>query len=481
MLPPLIQRRRSQAHRSRERGVTMAIVAMTLLAVISMAAISIDLGSLYEAKAEAQRAADLGALAAARVISLEGITGDPTNGDGSWKNICGGATSAASVAAISIAQGQKNSVNGSPAPNVVVYYGTDTSVGIDQDCTGLGTSFAVNPVVKVSVQQPTLPTYFARIFSLVIPGAGGNSGVSATATAEVFNPSGSGSVGSGMVPVQPRCVKPWIIPNRDPGNAVAPNYFVNLDGTIANPGVNQLGAGVIGETFNINADCKAGTANCEIAFGNIYDNPPIWNSPNLPNTLEYVPSLVSGTPLAVASNKSCSLSDTYQSAVAGCDQTTVYACGVVGGTTADLTENPLNPSGPAGDSPTGASCLINESTGRDTLVLSPTPPIPAYPFQIQAGFGSPLIGTSVAAGDIVTVSNSIVTLPIANFGGVPMVGTQPSVTIVGFLQVFINQINPDEGLSVSVLNIAGCGNGSAPGTPTAAGTSPVPIRLITSP
>ena len=42
---------------------------------------------------EAQRAADLGALAAARIISLEGVTGDPTAGpsDVAWTDICGGA------------------------------------------------------------------------------------------------------------------------------------------------------------------------------------------------------------------------------------------------------------------------------------------------------------------------------------------------------------------------------------------------------
>jgi|SRR5579862_852337 len=475
MLPPLIQHRRSQAHRSRERGVTMAIVAMTLLAVISMAAISIDLGSLYEAKAEAQRAADLGALAAARVISLEGITGDPTNGDGSWKNICGGATSAASVAAISIAQGQKNYVNGSPAPNVVVYYGTDTSVGTEQDCTSAGTNFAVNPVVKVYVQQLSLPSFFSRIFSLVVPGAGGNSGVSATATAEVFNSSGSGALASGMVPVQPRCVKPWIIPNVDPGNSS--NAFIKADGTIGNPGVLQLppGQGVIGESFTINADCVAGASNCEITpTKNILDNPPTYNGANnpTPKILEYVPSLVSSvTPVAVASNKVCSLSGSYQSVIAGCDQTTAYACGSSAGGTVDLTENPL---GPSQDSVAGASCLINQG-GADTLAGYP----PAnYPFQIVAGSGNPLTQAGVKAGDTITVSNSIVTLPIANFL-VPLTGNQPTVAIVGFVQVFIDGINSDGSMPVTVLNIAGCS--SSPANGAVFGTSPVPIRLITSP
>ena len=77
MLPPLIRRpRRNSEPRSKERGVTMALVAITMVAIISMAALSIDIGTLYEAKAEAQRAADAAALTAARVISISGITGD---------------------------------------------------------------------------------------------------------------------------------------------------------------------------------------------------------------------------------------------------------------------------------------------------------------------------------------------------------------------------------------------------------------------
>ena len=77
MLPPLIRRpRRNSEPRSKERGVTMALVAITMVAIISMAALSIDIGTLYEAKAEAQRAADAAALTAARIISLSGITGD---------------------------------------------------------------------------------------------------------------------------------------------------------------------------------------------------------------------------------------------------------------------------------------------------------------------------------------------------------------------------------------------------------------------
>jgi Flp pilus assembly protein TadG len=479
MLRPLIERR---GHYSpfevRQRGVTMALVALSLVALISMAALSIDLGSLYEAKAEAQRAADLGALAAARVISLEGVTGD-TGGpaDTAWGDICSSESSPASLAAINVAQ--QNLINGAAASKVTVTYGVDGN--FSADCTadqGRGfTGFTVNPLVQVYVQQASLPSFFSRIFSLV-GGGTSNSGVSATATAEVFNSSGSGSL-SGMVPVQPTCVKPWIVPDADPGNNNGQNSFVDPGaGTITNPGVYQTaGTGVIGETFTLNADCQpGGGGGCRLI------NPlPQGNG----GVLQYLPAAISGTPIAVASNASCSSLNSasmYQLAIAGCDQTTKYACGTPNGATADLTENPLTPIGTGGDTPTGVACLINNSqTPADSLAgyssVPPPPTVSTYPFEIVAGSGNPYIQAGVGSGSIVTTSNSIVTVPIANFTGA-LTTTQPAVTIVGYLQLFIDTLNNDGSMVVTVLNVSGCGDGSA-GSPTANGTSPVPIRLIT--
>src|ERR1700691_3783512 len=215
MLSPLIRRPRKNASNdaySKQRGVTLALVAVSLVALIAMAALSIDVGTLYEAKAEAQRAADAAALTAARLISISGVTGDPNN-TSSWQAVCGtGGT--ATLAAQAVAQSQPNFVGGA-APTAKVTYGPGAGVG---DCSGLAgatSNFTVNPTVTVYVQQAKLPAFFARVFSLV-GGASSNSGVSATAMAEVYNPSGSSSLASGMVPVQPRCVKPWIVPNRDP-------------------------------------------------------------------------------------------------------------------------------------------------------------------------------------------------------------------------------------------------------------------------
>lgn len=62
MHPPLIRRPGNKvAVRDREQGVTLALVAIGIFSVIAMAALSIDVGTLYEANAEAQRAADAAA------------------------------------------------------------------------------------------------------------------------------------------------------------------------------------------------------------------------------------------------------------------------------------------------------------------------------------------------------------------------------------------------------------------------------------
>jgi len=477
MLSPLIRSPRRSAEppsadpRSNERGFTMVLVTVSLVAVIAMAALSIDVGTLYQAKAEAQRAADAAALTAARVISISGITGDPNNGssDGSWSAICGGGGSAATLSAISVAQ--QNLINGAavPAANVTVNYGVGTAGASSATCVGLGAGFGVNPVITVKVQSAKLPTFFARVFSLIPGGTSSNSGVSATATAEVFNPSDSGTLAGTVIPVQPRCVKPWIVPNADPKNPG--KRFVHLgSAAIESPGISQLAGGVIGESFNLSADCNSpGTPGaCTLI------NPTPSATTGTPGTLQYIPALISGTPAAVPS---CSLNPGFQSDIAGCDTTTVYACGTANGAQYDLTENPVNPSGASGDTSTAVECLINNSAGRDVLA---NPGAITFPFQIQAGFGNPLVHAGVVNnGDTITTSNSIVTIPIFNSNANPATPLPPQITIVGFLQVFINQIDAAGNINVTVLNVAGCSDDAT--SASVFGTSPVPIRLITKP
>jgi hypothetical protein len=495
MLRPLIQRpRRHAVNRPRERGVTMALVAVAIFSIVAMAGLSIDVGTLYQASAEAQRAADSAALAAARMISISGLTGDPTNATSSWQQTCGGASSPATMAAIVVAQ--QNTVGGAtlPTASITVTYSVGNPAGAGVlDCSTLaGTGFGVNPVVTVQVKQSSLPTYFSRIWGRT------GSSVSATASAEVFNPSNSGAYASGgqLLPVQPRCVKPWMVPNYDPLHpASAPPLctactpFVDpASGSIETPGNLFDGSGVIGERFWLVPDCAPGTSCSLLLAGstpqqpqaNTTLGPPPSRSPNL----EYVPGQTSFAPVAVPSGSAaCSVvAGNYAEAIAGCDQSTQYQCGKTGANVVDMSENPA-----MGDTMNGVQCLIHQATaggssgptGQDWL--APLSATPNYPLQIQIGLSNPLLGVAgVGPNDVLTSSSSIVSLPMYDpTATINNTGGTTAVTIVGFLQVFINFVDANGNVNVTVLNVAGCGNAA---TATAlTGTSPVPVRLITPP
>lgn len=457
MRQPLIRRLHGNHD---ESGITMVLVAIAMVAIIGMATLSIDVVTLYLARQEAQRSADAAALAAARVLSMSGVTGDPGNVGAAWPTICGVATQVAKATA------RVNPVSGAAplAGNITVtfqYNGTSSS-----NCTFAGGTgaFAINPQVQVQVVRAGLPTLFSRYWSRA-PNT-----VSATALAEVFNPSNSGSVspGNSVVPVNPRCVKPWFVPNSDPGNSG--NKFVDATtGQIQNPGIFLKNGGVIGESFTLFADCPAGPS-CTSQP----DTPPASNSAGGPNSLDYLPGLVEASSVAVPG---CATGSVYQKAVAGCDQNTIYQCGVPKANLkneANVIDVTNNPGGGGGDTATGVACsLTNSATvppdGQDTLTETD------FPFTITAGSANP----QVTSGTVITSSKSIVSFPIYD-SAAPLVfngNNQAQVVIVGFLQVFVNGVDPTGNVSVTVLNVAGCG-GVATNAPVN-GSSPVPVRLIT--
>jgi Flp pilus assembly protein TadG len=486
MLRPLIQRpQRLTRKQRRERGITLALVALAIFSIIALAGLSIDVGTLYQASAEAQRAADAAALAAARTISVSGITGAaaPTTDTAAWQQICGGATGVATETAVAAAQ--QNTVGGAIPASITVTYSVGSSGGPGAaDCSGLGAGFGVNPVVTVQVTQSSLPTYFSRIWGRT------GSSASATASAEAFNPSGSGNYASGaeVVPVQPRCVKPWMVPNYEPWapsgtctNNCTP-FVDKATGTIQSPGILPDGSGVIGETFWLIADCRHNNpATCTLRNAPEANVPMGTHNPMPPN-LDYLPAQTSFASSAIPADGSaaCSaVSGTYAQAIAGCDQSTQYQCGKVTENVVDLTENPG-----ITDTSNGAQCLIHQSAasgdivialGQDTLQPFGTTPL-NYPFQIQAGTSNPL---TTVRGNLVTSSTSIASLPIYDSTqAINPTGTT-TVTVIGFLQVFINFVDENGNLNVTVMNVAGCGN-AATGT-ALTGTSPVPVRLITQP
>jgi hypothetical protein len=419
----------------------MVLVAAAMVAVMAMAALSIDVITLYLANAEAQRAADAGALAAARMLSIYGITGDPLNGSTDWSTACTAATQAAQTVA------NQNFVAGTVPSTVNVTYPQAGS------CSAGGTVFGVNPVVQVQVQRGNLPTFFARIWGRR------SATISASGVAEGFNSSGSAAYPAGMVSVQPRCVKPWLV-----ANGTVPNDYVDPTlGTITNPGIQLSYLGnpkIVGSQVTLQTPPGCTGTTC---LG-------VENSSLLQN--QYVAASVQGTPVAVASG--ATTGDSWQQAIAGCDQTTVYACGTVGGATADLTTNLGAP--PNNDTYNATEALTNASGGgADSIVTT------AYPFQIRAGLGNPLVSNGIVNDDdVITSSNSIVTIPlIDNTLPFPNKIPQPSVTVVGFLQMFITQVQLNGTIQGTVLNVAGCGNGTPPTSVT--GSSPVPVRLINYP
>jgi Flp pilus assembly protein TadG len=468
--------RRSRICR-RDAGVTMIFVAICMVAIVAMAALSIDVVTLYLARMEAQRTADAAALAAARVISLSGITGDPNDNSGDWSQICGGSTGVATLAAQAVATQTVDQV----APAVTVTYSAGGTS--NASCVGLPAAFGVNPMVTVQVTRSNLPTFFSHMW--------GNTGstTTATATAEAFNPSNSGSVGNSetgvITPVWPRCVKPWMVPNLDPLNSAhcttgCTGFVDSVSGQIKKPGISLNGGnagGVIGEQFYLSPDCSGFGSSCTLqtAPQANYTHTPTIPSNDLPNLL-YVPGQALNASVAVPS--AASGGDLYEQAIAGCDQTTQYQCGTLNANTVDLTaENPAA----SGDTTNGVTALIGENNpssnqpdGQDYLNAYASPS--SYPFQILAGGSNPYL----SAGSAVSGSSSIVTVPIYYYtGSSTQIGpaTTP-VTIVGFLQVFINAVDLYGNVNVTVLNVSGCGNGTNTTGTAVTGSSPVPIRLV---
>src|SRR4029077_7265119 len=67
-------------HRRRgEHGQTIILVAVAMVGLLGMVALSIDVVTLYVARSEMQRAADAAALAGAKAFVDSGVTSDPTN------------------------------------------------------------------------------------------------------------------------------------------------------------------------------------------------------------------------------------------------------------------------------------------------------------------------------------------------------------------------------------------------------------------
>jgi Flp pilus assembly protein TadG len=456
----LRQRQGLRGSRRDEQGIIIVLVAVFMLGVVgAMAALSIDVVTLYTARSEAQLVADAGALAAARALANSGATSDPDR-TGALMTL---AEPIATQVAVQVAQsstvGGRNLV-ASNGEVVVSFSDSKTNA-----CTALNP--VTNPCVTVSVQRSDLPTFFARIWgSKQIK-------VAASATAEAYNPTNiSAAAVNGNPPVAPICVKPWLLPNMDPtsppGNSTT--IFDPASGTVTNPGL-------LGWTTpsDPNSQLHTRCGNCNRTPG----------TPLTPLAWRYYPGDPTSFPAPTQALPSCptSLTTPYEESIAGCVQRTI-ACN---GSTAVLIDNSVYP-GRNRETAEAVNCLSHAANGGGTGDTVTPQVTPTVPFEFIAGTGNPIPG---ASRNSVTVSDSLVTVPVidatpANWASL----AYPQVRIVGFAQIFVNangnptQVNgspvngPAGRVYTTIVNLVGCGT-SATGTPILGnGASPVAVRLI---
>src|SRR6266446_913027 len=231
----------------RERGSSLFIVAAAMVALVGLMGLGVDLVALYLGKSEAQRAADAAALAGAQEFVLSGFT----------SGLVTQATAQTLATNQAVAVGQKNLVGGA-APSI-------PTGNVTFDFTHAG-----NPLIT-TVVNATLPTIFMKIFGVT------SANISATATAEAYNPAGSAAGGPTLCT---SCLRPFLVPNCDAGHLVAPpggnpacpqiggknqDYFL----TPPKYGITHSGpapSGIIGESWQLHSESGTSSQWFSIAF-----------------------------------------------------------------------------------------------------------------------------------------------------------------------------------------------------------------------
>jgi Putative Flp pilus-assembly TadE/G-like len=414
------------ACRSSQKGQTLVLVSLCLVVLIAMAALAIDLTTLYVARSEVQRAADAAALAGGKALVDSGVTTDPSD-----------------PLVQTLATHMVNGViNGLLLQDTVGGVAPALAVGSPK------IDFAThpgNPTVTVTLTRANVPTFFARIFGRTL------GTVSATAEAEAYNssnPAGAASDGT-MPPVAPKCVKPWVVGNKDPDHPGS--SFVGANGQITNPG--PAPGGIIGEQLDLVNNLSG-----------------LLSSGGLMSATQYLPlQLVAAV---TGPCPSCSAGSNFQQSASCCDGANVYACG---GTAPNALVDLLNSR--ITDTVQGVECLIGAGgagggQGQDTVDTSNYPDGP-----IEFTSHRP-----PRSGQLISTSNSVATLPIIDTTNpIPLVGALAGqVKVIGFMQVFVRQVNTDGDLWLTVLNVSGCGsNVDTTLQPiSGGGVTPVPVRLI---
>ncbi|MCL5005413.1 MAG: pilus assembly protein TadG-related protein [Acidobacteria bacterium] len=467
----------------RENGATLLIVAAAMVVLLGISALAIDLVRAYLARVQCQRAADASALAGATVFVSQGCT-----------SALGGCVQGGPQEAPATTQ-------------AVAVAGHNLVAGLAPTASTVSTSFsypnAEEPQITVAVYRDKahgdeLHTFFAKILGVDYVD------VSASATAEAYNPSGGNtSIGAN--------VKPFLVPNCDPNHPVAstdPEH--NPDCACGTGGVS-------------NGDCPAGTPTTD--YMSYYVDPTSGDIVNPgPCVLDATTggcaagSGVMGAPWTLHDNGGSpsqwytiaftnQSGQSYKEAIMQTVPQTV-AC--------NATLNSLNGQ-KVGPTDQGIDTLIHAANdglnqGQDYM-CSPTWPSSSggycatSPFQILGGANNPynLAGQTFYGGP----SDSIVSVVIF---GCPsgqtcystLAGSSQNLTLTpggtqiivqGYMQLFIQDVTSVTGgkecpgggscdsIDTVVMNIGGCGagtqgSGSSPPPATSTGGSFIPIRLI---
>ncbi|MFO7586707.1 MAG: pilus assembly protein TadG-related protein [Gemmatimonadota bacterium] len=191
-------RDRWRSARADERGVALVIAAGSMLALTSVAALAVDVGMLYTARTEAQRAADGAALAGAGALIVS-----PDN--------------AGLATLYAMEYGGRNSIGGQPA-NILE---DDVSVDLAQrrvTVAALRTAERGNP----------MRTFFARVFGVntvnvsasgtaeASPAAGINCPLPVTLPDRWYEAGGPGNDPDDFNPERGDFYVPWLQPGTDP-------------------------------------------------------------------------------------------------------------------------------------------------------------------------------------------------------------------------------------------------------------------------
>lgn len=426
-----------------ERGVSLLLVAASLVALLAAASLALDLGLLYVARSEAQRAADAAALAGASAFVTSGCM-----------SMTGGCVAGGPQE--TLAEQQAKTIGGE---NFVAGQAAE----IENGDVSFSYPSSTEPQITVKVQRTiergnAVPTLFARLFGV------NRANVSAQATAEAYDPSG------GSLPVGYGCVAPLLVPNCDPSHSSQANtntacnngtggagYFIDpATGQVKNKG--SYPSGIIGEPWQLHG----------------YAAPSQWYLVAYNDALgNQINSLECGCNSSGNGNgQSASLLRQYISECAP----SLLACGET------LTTDNGNVVGPASQ---GVNARIHASgngpnNGQDIIDTSVGPP-----FTIIGGANNPdaaLIGQTYYGP-----SDSEVLVPV--YGGQALNPGGDTAKIVGFMQVFIQDVihsgNSDL-IDVVVMKAVGCASSSGSGSGldtsapalTDAGGAPIPIRLI---